>query len=82
MQRIQGTQSVGMTMLSLHDEALDRNACLRFGPIEPKKSALGAGCDIFGGRVILPGVRIGECYISGAGAAALDDLPPVTYGTG
>ena len=40
------------------------------------------GCDIGVGAIILPGVKIGECSIVGAGAVVTEDVEPYTVVAG
>ena len=45
-------------------------------PLEPNEVVLEDGCDIGIGSIILPGVRVGEGVIVGAGAVVTHDIPP------
>jgi acetyltransferase-like isoleucine patch superfamily enzyme len=47
-----------------------------FSPVEFAEVVLEDGCDIGAGTVILPGTRIGESSIIGAGSVVTKDVPP------
>jgi acetyltransferase-like isoleucine patch superfamily enzyme len=64
-----------VTILSSQHQAMDRNIPIYFSPLEFSEVVLEDGCDIGAGVIILPGVRVGEGAIVGAGAVVTRDVP-------
>lgn len=65
-----------VTILTSQHQALDRDVPIYFSPLEFAEVVLEDGCDIGAGAIILPGVRVGEGAIIGAGAVVTCDVPP------
>jgi acetyltransferase-like isoleucine patch superfamily enzyme len=65
-----------VVILTSEHEALDRDVPVYFTPLKFAEVVLEDGCDIGAGAIILPGVRIGEGAIVGAGAVVTCDIPP------
>jgi len=65
-----------VTILTSQHKALDRNIPVCFSPLEFAEVVLDDGCDIGAGAIILPGLRVGEGAIVGAGAVVATDIPP------
>jgi acetyltransferase-like isoleucine patch superfamily enzyme len=65
-----------VVILTSEHEALDRDVPVYFTPLKFAEVVLEDGCDIGVGAIILPGVRIGEGAIVGAGAVVTCDIPP------
>ncbi|NKQ38612.1 MAG: acyltransferase [Methanosarcinales archaeon] len=65
-----------VTILTSQHQTLDRNIPVYFSPLEFAEVVLEDGCDIGAGVIILPGVRVGEGAIVGAGAVVTHDIPP------
>ncbi|MEM2001616.1 MAG: acyltransferase [Thermoproteota archaeon] len=63
-------------ILTSQHEALDRDLPVYFTPLKFAEVVLEDGCDIGAGAIILPGVRIGEGAIIGAGSVVTRDVPP------
>jgi len=63
-------------ILTSQHEALDRDLPVYFTPLKFAEVVLEDGCDIGAGAIILPGVRIGEGAIVGAGSVVTCDVPP------
>jgi acetyltransferase-like isoleucine patch superfamily enzyme len=65
-----------VTILTSQHQALDRDVPVYFSPIEFAEVVLEDGCDIGAGAILLPGVRVGEGAIVGAGAVVTHNIPP------
>ena len=65
-----------VTILTSQHRALDRDLPVYFSPLEFAEVVLEDGCDIGAGTIILPGVKVGEGAIIGAGAVVTCDIPP------
>jgi acetyltransferase-like isoleucine patch superfamily enzyme len=65
-----------VVILTSEHEALDRDVPVCFTPLKFAEVVLEDGCDIGAGAIILPGVRIGEGAIVGAGAVVTCDILP------
>jgi acetyltransferase-like isoleucine patch superfamily enzyme len=65
-----------VVILTSEHEALDSDVPVYFTPLKFAEVVLEDGCDIGTGAIILPGVRIGEGAIIGAGAVVTCDIPP------
>jgi acetyltransferase-like isoleucine patch superfamily enzyme len=65
-----------VVILTSEHEALDHDVPVYFTPLKFAEVVLEDGCDIGAGAIILPGVRIGEGAIVGAGAVVTCDIPP------
>ena len=63
-----------VTILTSQHQALDRNVPVYFSPLEFAEVVLEDGCDIGAGTIILPGVRVGEGAIVGAGSVVTKDV--------
>jgi len=60
---------------SSHDIPADRSVPIMDGALSFAPVALGDGCDIGAGAVVLPGVTVGEGAQIGAGAVVTRDVP-------
>ena len=69
-------------ILTSQHEAKDRRLPVLHTSVEFAPVALGDGCDIGSGSVILPGVTIGSGAIVGAGAVVTRDVEPLTVVAG
>lgn len=65
----------GVIILTSQHEALERDIPVYFTPLKFAEVILEDGCDIGAGAIILPGVRIGEGAIVGAGSVVTRDIP-------
>lgn len=63
-------------ILTSQHEALDRDLPVYLTPLKLGEVVLEDGCDIGAGAIILPGVKIGEGSIIGAGSVVTRDIPP------
>ena len=66
----------GVIILTSQHEALDTTLPVYLTPIKFGKVIIEYGCDIGAGAIILPGVKIGEGAIIGAGSVVTKDVPP------
>jgi acetyltransferase-like isoleucine patch superfamily enzyme len=53
-----------------------------YGPLRFGEVTVEDGCDLGVGAVLLPGVRIGEGAIVGAGSVVTRNIPPFTVAAG
>jgi acetyltransferase-like isoleucine patch superfamily enzyme len=67
-------QSLNASADAAHDE---RRRILRGKPIE-----IGADVWVGGGAIILPGVKIGNAAVVGAGSVVTKDIPPGVFAAG
>lgn len=68
-------------LTSVHDEGpLSRP--VMYGPLSFGEVTVEDGCDLGVGAVLLPGVRIGEGAIVGAGSVVTRNVPPFTVAAG
>ena len=65
-----------VTILTSQHQTSNRDIPVYFLPSDPAEVVLEDGCDIGAGAIILPGVRVGEGAIVGAGAVVTGDIPP------
>lgn len=68
-------------LTSVHKEN-DLSKPVLFCDLEFKEVVIEDGCDIGIGSIILPGVKIGEGSIVGAGAVVTKDVPPYSVVVG
>lgn len=64
-----------VTILTSQHQTSNRDIPVYFSPLEFAEVVLEDGCDIGAGAIILPGVRVGEGAIVGAGAVVTTDIP-------
>lgn len=68
-------------LTSVHDEGTLDQPVL-FGPLRFGQVTVEDGCDIGVGAILLPGVRIGEGAIVGAGSVVTKEIPPFSVAAG
>ncbi|HID05806.1 MAG TPA: acyltransferase [Armatimonadetes bacterium] len=76
--RIGRTVGIGpkVTILTSQHRPVERDIPVHFSPLEFAEVVLEDGRDIGAGAIILPGVRVGEGAVVGAGAVVVRDVPP------
>jgi acetyltransferase-like isoleucine patch superfamily enzyme len=69
-------------LTSVHREEEDLSKPIVFCDLEFGEVNIKDGCDIGIGSIVLPGVKIGEGSIVGAGSVVTKDIPPYSVGVG
>lgn len=64
----------GVIILTSQHKDINKEIPVYFSPLEFAEVVLEDGCDIGAGSIILPGVRIGEGAIVGAGSVVTKDV--------